>query len=528
MQQIKDFYIKHKEGINYLIVGGLTTLLTLFVYFILTITFLNPKKGIELQIANILSWIVGFLFAYYTNRKYVFESKNKEVFNEFTKFLASRISTLILDMLIMFIFVTLFKFNNQVMKLISQICVIVSNYILSKCLVFGDKKLDIKKISNYTFVVIVFLIFTIGFFSIFSDETTFCYLENKRRTLFSVPTKKTFDDGTYQNNLEKALSDNVTLSEDIKEFMLTKTNLINFDKIDKKICKNKYVALNSKYGIYNCEDYILETPINFYKKSKKTIKSNIQYYNKINGLADTYYYVITRANSYNFEKNKVSFDIYSYLNNHLEGDYTISQLPINSFDDFKKYFYKTDHHWNKDGSYKAYKDIYEMMDIDDELLVPKSVKTVDKYNFVGTASKSSKQINIQEKFEYYDFDIKEHYEYINGEKKNYGKYDINYDELGEYGNLYAYVYGDDYKEIVFDFDDDDKDNLLIIATSYSNPINRLIASHFNKTYVVDMRHWKDSTFDVSEYIKVNNIDKVLLLVSSDAISDSKAKIKGEL
>ncbi len=131
-----ELYKEHKEGINYLIFGALTTVLSLAVYYILTMTFLSPENAFQLQIANILSWIVGFLFAYVTNRKFVFESNNNNVFKEFISFFLSRISTLLLDMLIMFIFVTILKCNNQIMKLVSQILVILSNYILSKCFVF--------------------------------------------------------------------------------------------------------------------------------------------------------------------------------------------------------------------------------------------------------------------------------------------------------------------------------------------------------------------------------------------------------
>lgn len=133
-----DIYKNHKEGFNYLIFGGLTTVLSLAVYYALTFTVLDANKIIELQLANILSWIVGFLFAYFTNRKYVFESKNERVGEEFFKFFLSRISTLILDMLIMFVFVTCLKFNDKIFKIVSQILVIVGNYILSKCLVFKN------------------------------------------------------------------------------------------------------------------------------------------------------------------------------------------------------------------------------------------------------------------------------------------------------------------------------------------------------------------------------------------------------
>ena len=136
---MKELIIKHKEKILYLIFGGLTTLVSLIVYYGVTFTILNPKNAIELQIANILSWICGFLFAYFTNRKYVFNSNNKKN-KEFLLFFISRISTLLLDMLIMYIFVTKLNLNNILFKLISQILVIIINYILSKIIVFKKQK----------------------------------------------------------------------------------------------------------------------------------------------------------------------------------------------------------------------------------------------------------------------------------------------------------------------------------------------------------------------------------------------------
>lgn len=136
MEKIKNLYLKYKEIINYLIVGGLTTLVSLAVYYICVFTFLNPNNTIELQIANILSWIAGITFAYFTNRKYVFESENQNRLGEVTKFVSSRIGTLLLDMFIMWLGVTILLLNDKIIKIISQILVIVGNYVLSKLFVF--------------------------------------------------------------------------------------------------------------------------------------------------------------------------------------------------------------------------------------------------------------------------------------------------------------------------------------------------------------------------------------------------------
>lgn len=134
-----NLYKKYKEIINYLIFGVLTTVVSLLTYYLLVLTILNPNNPLELQIANIISWITCVTFAYITNRIYVFNSKNKNILKEIIKFYSSRLTTLLIDMLIMFIFVTKLEFNDKIIKIIVQVIIIILNYILSKILVFKHK-----------------------------------------------------------------------------------------------------------------------------------------------------------------------------------------------------------------------------------------------------------------------------------------------------------------------------------------------------------------------------------------------------
>ena len=135
MRNIKELYKKYKEIVNYLIFGVLTTVIYLAVF-----TFLNPENAIQLQIANILSWIAGVTFAYLTNRKYVFASQEKNKIKEASKFVLARVTTLVMDMLIMWLGVTVLHMNDKVIKIVSQIVIIVSNYIFSKLFVFRKDK----------------------------------------------------------------------------------------------------------------------------------------------------------------------------------------------------------------------------------------------------------------------------------------------------------------------------------------------------------------------------------------------------
>ena len=140
INDIIKIYKKNEEILNYLIIGGLTTLINIITKYMLLFTILDPKNPKELQIAVIISWIVAVLFAYIANRKIVFKSKNLSVVNEFIKFIVARILTLIIEMIFMHIFVTVLKLNTDflvaILSIVSQIIVIILNYVFSKIFVF--------------------------------------------------------------------------------------------------------------------------------------------------------------------------------------------------------------------------------------------------------------------------------------------------------------------------------------------------------------------------------------------------------
>lgn len=133
----------NKQIINYLIIGVLTTLVNIITKYALLFTIFDAKDLKQLQLVVIISWVVAVLFAYVTNRKIVFKSKNSSVLKEFVKFIEARILTLIVEMLFMYIFVTLLKLDTDllvaILSVISQFIVIVLNYIFSKIFIFKTK-----------------------------------------------------------------------------------------------------------------------------------------------------------------------------------------------------------------------------------------------------------------------------------------------------------------------------------------------------------------------------------------------------
>lgn len=139
MKRVLELYKKYEELINYVIVGGLTTVVSLGSYYLCVLTLFNPDNAILLQSANIISWVLSVTFAFWANRKYVFKSKNPNILEEASKFYGARVLTLLIDMLVMFISVTVLHLNDKIMKIISNVIILVLNYIISKFIVFIKK-----------------------------------------------------------------------------------------------------------------------------------------------------------------------------------------------------------------------------------------------------------------------------------------------------------------------------------------------------------------------------------------------------
>lgn len=135
IKKIIDFFINlmGREVFMYLLFGGLTTVINIITYYTGTIL------GLSTAIANFIANVVSILFAYVTNKKFVFESKattNKEKMSEFGKFVSARMATFVMDMILMIVLVDVLHFNNLLCKILVNILVIVLNYVFSKIFVF--------------------------------------------------------------------------------------------------------------------------------------------------------------------------------------------------------------------------------------------------------------------------------------------------------------------------------------------------------------------------------------------------------
>lgn len=133
-----DPYKKYKEILLYLFFGGLTSVVSIGSY-----AYCDVILGMNPLIANIISWILAVTFAYITNKIWVFQAEvngKKELVQQIISFYGGRLLTLGIEEAILLIFITGLGFNSLIVKVVAQIVVIVSNYVISKCFVFRDKK----------------------------------------------------------------------------------------------------------------------------------------------------------------------------------------------------------------------------------------------------------------------------------------------------------------------------------------------------------------------------------------------------
>lgn len=134
-KRIKDLYNRYKEVIHYIIFGGLTTVVNIVVFFLL-------ESGLSWPYlcANAIAIAAAVLFAYITNKLFVFESKTTTVwaaFLEFLRFISFRLLSGVIDMLAMWLLVDGLGQDTDLSKILTQVIVVVLNYIFSKLYIFN-------------------------------------------------------------------------------------------------------------------------------------------------------------------------------------------------------------------------------------------------------------------------------------------------------------------------------------------------------------------------------------------------------
>ena len=128
---INDWIKLDRELVLYVVFGAFTFFVNLISYF-----FFANLLCINYLVSNAIAWFLSVLFAYITNRRWVFESRSSNILKEMSLFFGGRIFSGVVDMFLMYAFIDLLVFDSSISKIVVQIIVIVLNYIFSKLIVF--------------------------------------------------------------------------------------------------------------------------------------------------------------------------------------------------------------------------------------------------------------------------------------------------------------------------------------------------------------------------------------------------------
>lgn len=371
---------------------------------------------------------------------------------------------------------------------------------------------------NILFVICVFFGLLIGLLNTIFNADEINYYENRTAYKMPVVSYDKFISKSFQNEFELFFSDQLPLAVYMKKINNFTENVITNLVADygfKNNCNNRYIQLSDTTVSFGCDKNLVyyECFVSYtsedFEKRVTSINNTLK-----NTKVDTYIYYIEKDTDIDFTNNSKS-DIYDYLKSNINTK-KMYKYEVNSFDDFKENFYKTDHHWNYKGSYKSYEQLVKIL-TNDKPLEYKNEECLNS-NFSGSkASFSGARYFYKEEFCSYVFDFPEYEIYINGKKGTYGNEDWHLNNKNE-SVSYGSYYGDDVGEVIIDNHNAKKENILIVGESYDNALLKLLAYHFNKTYSIDLRNYKDENgkdFNYTDYLKEKDIDKVLLIGSRE-------------
>ena len=140
---LADIYRSHLEGMRYLVFGALSTVVNILTYIICSLLiFVSLDESLRVNLSEIVAFITAVIFAYFTNKVCVFQSKTeskKGLLKEITSFLGCRLITEAISIGLMNLAVII-NFNDVIMKVIANIVVIILNFVFSKLFIFKKKE----------------------------------------------------------------------------------------------------------------------------------------------------------------------------------------------------------------------------------------------------------------------------------------------------------------------------------------------------------------------------------------------------
>lgn len=344
--------------------------------------------------------------------------------------------------------------------------------------------------------------------------------ENRSLAQFPAFTLQGFVSGEFQQQLEEALGDQYPFGEEIKGGIVAMQDGIYSAQSRALVslfpdaAMNYTEIANGYYHFAGDETRIVEKAWT-QEQYDEGIKNRAAFF--AGARVPAYVYFIRNSRAQDFTQDDAANDAVFHAICAAYQPEGAACLKAADYAAYSQLFYTSDHHWNHRGADQGYRDVVKLLLGDGEETVPVKEELSFPVQFNGSYARQSGRMIGDSAFTVYTYDVKRMITRLNGKNGTYGHqalYEKGRYPSDELRNHYAYYYGGDYGEIVIETRKADKQNLLIFADSYSNPINGLIASHFNKTHILDMRYYErdmGTGFDLDRYIQENEIDLMLLL-----------------
>lgn len=373
-----------------------------------------------------------------------------------------------------------------------------------------SKKL-LKYMPTFTFCLLIFLI-PVLYLTI--KDTDFSPLEKRKLSQFPKPTVETVFNGKFGKDFETYLNDQMPL----RTFFVG-TNAY-YDQLSGR---------NGMNGIYNAkDDYLMVTPI----KETPILENNIKYISEFVETINTPSYICVVPSSGYIYENELPANHCEYNDREIigkiENNFTNFKNTkfINIIDSFKslskgeQLYYRTDHHWTSLGAYECYRILGGHMNFTP---TPQNSFDVEKYdNFYGTNySKSALWFTPGETLEIWN-NTNRPENSLNVAITEAGEVTVAHDvffreNLNTNDQYTAYLDGNHAKVTIQNPNAEKNKKLLILRDSYSHCLAPFLADNYSEIILIDVRYYLNP---VSEIVKSEGIDEILILYSLDSIVNS--------
>ncbi len=276
---------------------------------------------------------------------------------------------------------------------------------------------------------------------------------------------------------------------------------------------------------------LFTAPTIFDNAVKKSIDKRIENFNQLmveNPNVNFHAYYIDRIISSPFNMDGAYYPLadneqaLQYFEAHKPAHLIFAKQMLTSFDDYLKYFYHTDHHWNEQGAWKGYLGVYDMIAPNYSGISPKltlkGFVTVPGANFCGSYARSSLYPCTPDPFRYPDVELPPYKTVVDGKPKVLGtqeKFRKGIFSKEPYADLRTAYWGGNFGVVQYKFENNTTRNAIIISDSYAKSLDVFIAAHFHNVYSLDLRYI--GKYSLNKLINEFKIKDVIILGSQEVL-----------